>query len=456
MRSIDQVKQRHRIRTLGCIAVVLGAPVLFTVVLIVVWAINNRPPLIDFPKRTLPAVNAADDFHRAFLLSRQMKHRSPLSMPVPYEQANTDANYEACARDAVPMIAAVREGLAHQYEAPITDSNAPTPLYAEYREIARVLAGSAEHYNRTGRPAEAMAILLDGVEMAAKIPRGDGILGYLVAGAVQSICLYHVEELVPKLGDAALSEAGKRLDRIISEQVPLASIIRIDGEHTIKSWLSTLRDPKTPTNPLTSEFYETNRWLVDEDGSFGAGNLIAQGQQTPSLPLSKRLQLARFSLADKRAMLRENLAYFRAVADECDAGPYQPAIRTRVPDNLMMKAGAGMMQTWRRMYAGSSAALAIARTEIALASYRRSYGRYPDRLPLLLPSFMTAVPDDPFGGVRGKPLVYRPADDRQSYLLYSLGPDMVDNAGSSVGNYNQEGPGDIVAGKLFTRRRNRQ
>lgn len=457
-RGLESKNRRSRKRLFGCIALFVGSPFFLALVLGVVWSINNRPPKIDFPKRTMPLLNAADDFHRAYLLVKQMKHISPYSMPQPPELSRTDANFAACAKDAAPIIAVVRNGLLHQFVALPFDPNSSSPQYAEYREIARELAGAAEHYKRVGSLAECLAIRLDGLEMAAKIPHGDGAIGFLVAEAVQSISLTHVEELIPRLSATDLTEVGGRLDRIVAGRATIGDIVRNEGERTTQEWISTFRDPKTSTNPFSAQFYETNRWLVEPEDSNSMGVTAANIPQSPQITLSHRIQLVRFSLANKEAMLRENLEYFRSIANLCDRTPYRPALHLQEPKNVLMKAGAAW--TWidslRRSYAASQAALAIVRTEVALEAFRRARARYPDNLQLLVPSFIDSLPDDPFAGVAGRPLKYRRGNNGRSYLLYSLGPDMTDNMGTPMEFYKRDQPGDIVAGRIFTPRRNRK
>jgi hypothetical protein len=60
----------------------------------------------------------------------------------------------------------------------------------------------------------------------------------------------------------------------------------------------------------------------------------------------------------------------------------------------------------------------------ALAAYRADHQRYPAKLDELAPKYIDAIPDDLFSG---KPLIYKL--DGAGYLLYSVGPNGVDEAG---------------------------
>ena len=67
--------------------------------------------------------------------------------------------------------------------------------------------------------------------------------------------------------------------------------------------------------------------------------------------------------------------------------------------------------------------------ELALMSFRETHGRIPQQLDELVPEFLPAVPQDPFGAGS---LKYRLIADGKSYLLYSVGADGVDNGGKLI------------------------
>jgi hypothetical protein len=69
----------------------------------------------------------------------------------------------------------------------------------------------------------------------------------------------------------------------------------------------------------------------------------------------------------------------------------------------------------------------LAKTVCALKRHRLAQGEYPATLANLVPAFLNEVPRDL---IRGQPLVYRRLED-QSFLLYSIGWNGVDNGGQS-------------------------
>jgi hypothetical protein len=68
----------------------------------------------------------------------------------------------------------------------------------------------------------------------------------------------------------------------------------------------------------------------------------------------------------------------------------------------------------------------VAQLAFALAAYRHEQGSYPPRLGNLAPKYIPGVPKDPF---TDRELVYKPQKD--SYLVYSLGPNQRDDGGRS-------------------------
>lgn len=65
--------------------------------------------------------------------------------------------------------------------------------------------------------------------------------------------------------------------------------------------------------------------------------------------------------------------------------------------------------------------------ELALRSYRCDQGQGPQNLMQLVPKYVQHLPTDPFSN---NPLIYRPTGT--NWLLYSLGPDRVDDGGKPM------------------------
>ena len=88
----------------------------------------------------------------------------------------------------------------------------------------------------------------------------------------------------------------------------------------------------------------------------------------------------------------------------------------------------GMRKASKERHDLAAAHLRLLTVELALRSYRCDHRSGPGTLTQLVPKYLRRLPTDPFGG---KPLVYRPAGT--NWVLYSLGPDLVDDGGKTVG-----------------------
>jgi hypothetical protein len=86
----------------------------------------------------------------------------------------------------------------------------------------------------------------------------------------------------------------------------------------------------------------------------------------------------------------------------------------------------------------------LLQTDLAILAFQLEHNRYPDRLDELVPSLLREIPVDPYCD---KPLIYRREGDE--YLLYSAGPNGVDDGGQRV-SWEQyiEGKGDLFLDTL--------
>jgi len=85
----------------------------------------------------------------------------------------------------------------------------------------------------------------------------------------------------------------------------------------------------------------------------------------------------------------------------------------------------------------------LAQISIALALYRADHGEYPPELAKLTPDYLPAVPVDPYSD---QPFHYLPT--LAGYLLYSVGPDRIDDQGREFGDVNDRDTDDIAL-KIF-------
>jgi hypothetical protein len=405
---------------------------LFTpiVLLLVVAMVNNRTAELNIPTHTVPADSALPALHQASLLAKQMPHPSPYSMPLKSGQQLTAADFANCANDATQTIAALQAAIKLPFvEHANRSSRELMPEFAEMRELTRILASVADHYEIVGDYGRAMDLRLDGLEFGVKIPRQGSILPELVGSAVQAISISRIEELLPHLTPNQLANAAVRLDAIEATETSYSDIVIEEG-YTATSNLK----------EIFKEFRLTPKGINALHESFGSG---AMGDMSTMGKLRETGNMTRLVLASKRGILESTLEYCRSVSKEV-SGPYKAALTSQMPMPLGANGfGDSMMLGWQK-HLGMQAVRRILRAEIALELYHNAKGKYPQSAGQLVPEYLKAVPSDPFSPTMG-PLIYQ--REQNQYVVYSIGPDMRDDAGTPA-KYVGAMPGDIVSGYL--------
>ncbi len=400
------------------------------VVLLVVAMVNNRTSELNIPTHTVPADSALPALHQVSLLGKRMAHQSPYSMPLRSGQQLTVADYANCANDATETMAALHSALKLPFVEHATRSVKDTiPEFAEMRETARILSGVADHYEIVGDYGRAMELRLDGLEFGVKIPRQGGILPQLVGGAVHAIAAVRIEDLVPHLPPDQLKSAAAHLDAIEAAETSYSDIVLEEG-YTSTSYLKEIFKGFRLTPKGVDELHDT----------FGSG---AMGDMSTMGKLRETGKMTKIVLASKRGLLEANLEYCRSVSKEV-SGPYKKSLASQMPISLgAMGWGDSFHTAWEKQLS-MQAVRRVLKTEIALELYFKTNGKYPQSLGQLVPVYLKSVPSDPFSPTMG-PLIYRLQNNH--FVVYSIGPDMQDNAGTSA-KYAGTMPGDIVSGYL--------
>jgi hypothetical protein len=145
---------------------------------------------------------------------------------------------------------------------------------------------------------------------------------------------------------------------------------------------------------------------------------------------------------DEVTVAERNLeAYYRQMVERAET-PYPEAMAVGEPrpprDPLSALLAPALTTAYQRAVRGEveyEGTLAV----VALERYCLERGGYPDTLEQLVPDFLPAVPLDVFVQ---QPLAY--ARLGTSYLLYSVGPNMVDDGFVAVPGQDLGDAGDIV------------
>lgn len=326
----------------------------------------------------------------------------------------------AVAREA-PALALVREAIAIQK--PIGPLPSPFNIddvsgftfNARNRELARQFSQESDVRFADGDFVGAMNSKLDTMELGAVIGRGS-FIGGLVGIAVEAIGITgsklqtaRVDSIVPHLNANECRDAAARLERTEGRRATLEQILRDEEKSNLARETTELTSFQAEKNPKP-----------DDKGDFPTAQDIAQLKALTPEKLAQ--DNARFfdALAANASLPYSTIPPKLPPADELN-----PLTRGSY---LWAKDGA-----YRFLFARPVARNRLLRAALELRAQKLEHGAYPE-------TFQT--PLDPFSPV-SKPLVYKKT--ATSYLLYSVGPDGVDDGGKAIsGRLDSTSRGDLV------------
>ncbi len=131
--------------------------------------------------------------------------------------------------------------------------------------------------------------------------------------------------------------------------------------------------------------------------------------------LQKNLELSPLQLDDPNDSIQRDMAYTRH-----SHGIFVSMMMVGVVRDQIQETLAAMEGSEKRIQASNT----MLQTHLALRAFQLDNNRFPEKLDALVPNYLPAVPQDLFAL---GPLSYRHQAD--GYLLYSVGPDGVDDNG---------------------------
>jgi len=369
---------------------------------------------------------------------RAMKNPSPISKP---NTGFTFAEYEACAKEAKPLLKRLKTALGGTYLHPPTRSGLETHMISgsRFRDIARLLSGVATYHEMRKEYAKAAELLLDCMEMGVTLPKGGVLIQDLIGHACISIAGSNLENLLPILPPAELRTSINRLMAIRAKLVPYYEIVIEERSSSTAMHLEWMRQPQRLEEYLKS---------IQE--------LLSWTQSTPAASAAWYAKVRevfdtfKFLLADKKAMLSDNQRCYDGIAKEAST-PYRGKSKVRIPNNPFAIGCDLVANGGREAHVRKTADIDLLLVSAAVLLYYAEHGVGPDNLQQLIPTYTPTLPVDPFGGGQ---FGYKSKRGGKELSLYSIGPDLRDDGGKSVTRQARNGPGDIVAGNayLVTRR----
>ena len=366
----------------------------------------NAAPTVAIPAYpTAPRPNGYDLYVAA---ARAIKPAVPNVDPINDSKANT---LTGAARAAQYSLARKRAWLARNQGAFNTFSRATkTPSlapprrsfrsfnrdWAKLRQLARDKVIESNARWMAGDADGALQSGLDDVQMGHDIRRGGGLLGSLVGIAISAIGRSVTHDTIDKLTANQAKGAARRLEKLLQTRWNYDQVLTEEKFSTQASLLETFREPKWRSPSFLGEdsglgdrvrlYTVSKQHIVDE---VGAAYDIA-------------IANARLPFAQKGAPLPTPSDPISALLAPSERGRLNDA-RDLAGDRVLM-------------------------LRLMLRAYRLENGVYPPNLNALVPKYLGAVPADPFGA--GEPMRYKLSG--KDYVLWSIGPDRIDNGGTPI------------------------
>jgi hypothetical protein len=264
--------------------------------------------------------------------------------------------------------------------------------YGSLRELARFKTIERKARELHGDWSGSVNSRLDIVQMGTDIGRGGILISGLVSVAIQAIGRDTPWPATKKLTLPQTREAIARLEAIYAHRLRVADILQEEKYYGLTQFRAQFRDPK---------WRDIQQW--DEDAT--PADRVQALTLTPETVLRNYARMMDVHIANARLPILAAKAPLPAPSD-----PF-----TKVLSPIFERANLN--------FARNDAGNAVWLVALALHAYKLERGAYPENLRALVPDFLRRVPADPFGA--GEPLRYKRTEG--SYLLWSIGPDGVDN-----------------------------
>lgn len=279
----------------------------------------------------------------------------------------------------------------------IRDSGVRFPSYAILREMARAKSIERKTYEMRGDWNGAMQSRIDTIQMGNDMAHGGALIAGLVGLAIQAIGRNDPWSGVEHLNARQARAAAQRLETIYARRITYAENM---GEEKWGALLQLQELFKSPTWRDISQLTDKKLSLAER----------AQALMIPKQTIVDNV-VARYSAIIANARLP--LLKHKILPPAAD-----PFSRILIPvSDLLPKA-----------YARNDAGNALLLTALALRAYKIEHKNYPATLRVLVPAYLKRIPADPFGG--GESLRYKRAGS--CYVLWSIGPDGIDNGGVAI------------------------
>jgi hypothetical protein len=419
----------------GPVPILVGIGVALILLLVLVYWFWIRP-VPNYPRlqRPLPKPNARDDFMAAGKLCAATGGSKILGRDGKPIRRNGRELYAGGAGVSVrelrvvvtrnrPALARLRQGFGKSFGTPpVADVAELCPELPQYRDLARVLVAEGKLAEQEGRQRDALRSYLDCLRLGSMVPRGGALIHGLVGVAIHAIGLTALEGAINRVDGRAAAAAAREMGRLERMNVPLA-------EHLIEE-----REVLTAT---------MQAFIRDPGGTLERMN-AAEGGQAPDEERRAAMDMG-MRLMPKKWVVDNVRGYLDQLAEASRRPYYARPPAPPLPKDPLSRILLPVYDQAALKWVQRDALWRIAATRLALRAYEKRHSTVPPTLQPLVPTYLPAVPQDPYAP---KPLVYRGQAGRP--LVYSRGPDGDDDGGRDLGRkVEANSDGDVMTNRLI-------
>lgn len=268
--------------------------------------------------------------------------------------------------------------------------------YGDLRQLARykLIEANTRELRRDWNGA--LQSHLDVVQLGNDVGQGGGLISALTGHAIIALGRDGVWELSERLNLAQAKAATVRLQGLYLGRLLLTGTIGAEKQSGLKMLRGMMLDPKWRAPEL---------WGVTESA-----------QREDLLKVTPEEVLVRYAQKMDAQTANALLPYRTLVL--------QPRRAQKTFDDLLVPD----LRSYAFTFARTDSAMAAWLVVLALHVHKLERGAYPQTLNALVPRYLNRVPVDPFSAAA--PLRYRRT--AKSYVLWSIGPDGLDNGGQAV------------------------
>jgi len=315
-----------------------------------------------------------------------------------------------------PVFRTLEAAIAGETQAPplrtYQDTEEFFPLFAQFRQAARMFAGRSRLHREEGRPLEAALDAIACLHLGTDVGTQRSLIAGLVQTACQAIGEAQLRQVIPLLDATEARIAGNAMRRAMAETASLAETMAGEAAFAKAFFIETLA-------PAMGDAQRLEELYGDAEFARAAAGVSAEQMWEQMLP-------------------------FHEQRTELAARPYWARGALSAPDNPLLERQIDILERTGLKFAFMEARLRVDLAALAAQAYRGEHGAYPAGLDALAPDYLPEVPRDPFADAALRSQ-YREPEGAKVLVIYSVGPDGDDDGSEDIGrSIKLDSDGDIA------------